>query len=333
MQRALQDLVQVDTEAVERYHRPVDPPRLAIQVRRSVPHTQPAHRAATAVRRLLGGTRSRSAGNPDLEPELQQAKRQLRRLRARLKKSQADVQRLQQDLQQTRESVCDPDPRIELSPALTDLIMNVREERLTHLLPTSLTTLARLVVGLEQSGQPGILIEAGTARGGSAIVLGAAKSLKRPLKVYDVFGLIPPPSDSDGPDIQRRYRVIKSGRAKGIGGDSYYGYRDDLYGEVTESFRRFGVEVESNNVELIRGLFNDTMVIDEPVALAHLDGDWYESTLTCLERIAPMLVPGGRIVVDDYYMWSGCRTAVDEYFTGHAGFHVERRAKVHIVRL
>ena len=30
--------------------------------------------------------------------------------------------------------------------------------------------------------------------------------------------------------------------------------------------------------------------------------------MTCLTRIAPLLVPGGRIVLDDYYKWSGCRT-------------------------
>ena len=51
---------------------------------------------------------------------------------------------------------------------------------------------------------------------------------------------------------------------------------------MTESFARLGVPVETHNVELIRGLFSDTMTLDEPVALAHLDGDWYESTMTCL---------------------------------------------------
>jgi asparagine synthase (glutamine-hydrolysing) len=68
------------------------------------------------------------------------------------------------------------------------------------------------------------------------------------------------------------------------------------------------------------------------VAFAHLDGDWYESTMVCLERIAPLLIQGGRIVLDDYYAWSGCRTAVDEYFADRPGFRLERRAKVHVVR-
>ena len=65
---------------------------------------------------------------------------------------------------------------------------------------------------------------------------------------------------------------------------------------------------------------------------AHLDGDWYESTMVCLERIAPLLAPGGRIVLDDYDAWSGCRNAVDEYFSDTEGFRFERRAKVHVVR-
>ena len=90
--------------------------------------------------------------------------------------------------------------------------------------------------------------------------------------------------------------------------------------------------VGEHNVELIQGLFEDTIELDEPVALAHLDGDWYESTMTCLERIAPLLVPGGRIVLDDYYAWSGCRAAVDEYFAGRDGFRLEHGTKLHVVR-
>ena len=101
---------------------------------------------------------------------------------------------------------------------------------------------------------------------------------------------------------------------------------------MTESFSRLGVPVAEHNVELIQGLFEDTIELDEPVAFAHLDGDWYESTMTCLTRIAPLLVPGGRIVLDDYEKWSGCRTAVDEYFAGRDGFRLEQRAKLHVIR-
>ncbi len=211
-------------------------------------------------------------------------------------------------------------------------IAQARAEHLTYLKADNLRELAAIVIELERAQRPGLIIEAGTALGGSAIVMAAAKSGARPMKVYDVFGMIPPPGERDGEDVHERYEKIAGGDARGVGGETYYGYRDDLYGEVTDSFSRLGVPVAEHNVELIQGLFEDTIELDEPVAFAHLDGDWYESTMTCLTRIAPLLVPGGRIVLDDYEMWSGCRTAVDEYFAGREGFRLEQRAKMHVIR-
>ena len=229
---------------------------------------------------------------------------------------------------------------IEVGPAEAELpaevervIGAVQEEHLSYLGTPGLRTLAASVESLEAEGVKGLIIEAGTARGGSAIAMAAAKSSARPMKVYDVFGMIPPPGDKDGEDVHRRYATIVEGRSKGIGGETYYGYRDELLTEVTESFARHGVPIAARNVELIQGLFEDTMALDEPVALAHLDGDWYASTMTCLTRIAPLLSVGGRFVIDDYDTWSGCRTAVDEYFAGRPGFRFERRGRLHIVRV
>src|SRR3712207_8119595 len=47
-------------------------------------------------------------------------------------------------------------------------------------------------------------------------------------------------------------------------GETYYGYRDDLYAEVVAAFERLGVPPAERNVELIRGLFADTIQLDEP---------------------------------------------------------------------
>jgi predicted O-methyltransferase YrrM len=212
-------------------------------------------------------------------------------------------------------------------------IQRVREEHLTFLAPPSLRDLALVMLDLERNRTPGLVIEAGTALGGSAIVLATAKSADRPMRVYDVFGMIPEPGEHDGADVHERYRTIAAGEAKGHAGETYYGYRDNLYDEVTDSFARLGVPLDEHRIELVQGLFQDTLRVDEPVALAHLDGDWYESTMTCLERIAPLLVPGGRIVLDDYEMWSGCRAAVDDYFKNRiADFRFEQRYRLHVVR-
>ena len=222
---------------------------------------------------------------------------------------------------------------VHVKPDVERVIGRVLDEHLSYLGEAGLRSLAATVEEIEATGIEGLIVETGAALGGSAITMAAAKSPERPMKVYDVFRMIPPPSDKDGEDVHRRYRTIVSGGSKGIGGDTYYGYRDGLLTEVTKSFSRHGLPLRENKIELIQGLFQDTLRLDGPVALAHLDGDWYESTLTSLTRIAPLLSPGGRIIVDDYDTWSGCRAAVDEYFANRSGYRFERRARLHIVRV
>jgi hypothetical protein len=248
--------------------------------------------------------------------ELEATRTKLRGTRAQLRDARAQLAQATYDL----------------PPHVEEAIERARAEHLTYLRKNDLRELATIVADADANQLPGLIVEAGTARGGSAIVMAAAKAPARGMKVYDVFGMIPAPSEHDGPDVHRRYEKIAGGEAKGVGGDTYYGYRDDLYEEVKASFSRLGVPVDEHNVELVQGLFEDTIDLDEPVAFAHLDGDWYESTMTCLERIAPLVVPGGRIVLDDYDHWSGCRRAVDEYFADRPGFRLEHKAKLHVIR-
>jgi Macrocin-O-methyltransferase (TylF) len=219
-----------------------------------------------------------------------------------------------------------------VTAATAEVIARVRQDHLSYLKPVTLEELAAAVEETESSGRPGLLIEAGAALGGSAIVMASAKSRGRPLRVYDAFAMIPPPSDKDGEKVHARYEKIVSGRARGVGGKAYYGYREDLLSEVTASFERYGLPLEESNVKLIKGYFEDTLYVDEPVALAHLDGDWYESTMTCLERIEPRLVPGGRFIIDDYFRWSGCHRAVDEYFAGRPGYELVKHHRMHVVK-
>lgn len=251
----------------------------------------------------------------------------------RIERLEQRVAQLQRAAETIRASVRDPYPLVRLTRDVTDVVDQVRSDRLSFLSKDNLAMLARLVTEIESSGREGAIVEAGTALGGSAIAMAAAKSASRPMYVYDVFATIPEPGGRDGGDVHRRYAEIVNGGAKGLRGDTYYGYRDDLFGEVHAAFERLGVPVEEHHVRLVKGLFQDTIDLDEPIALAHLDGDWYESTMVCLERLAPLLVPAGRIVLDDYFTWSGCRRAVDDYFAGRPGYLIERRARLHVVRL
>lgn len=189
----------------------------------------------------------------------------------------------------------------------------IRKQKLTYLTQGALYNIIRCIKEVEQAQVPGIMVETGCALGGSTILMGKTKRPARVLKVYDVFGMIPEPSERDGADVHERYEVIAGGSSSGIKGGKYYGYEDDLINKVRGNLRKFGLS-EKDNIELIQGLYEDTLVVDEPVALAHIDCDWYDSVMTCLVRIEPQLSPGGILIIDDYHHYSGCKKAVDEYF-------------------
>ncbi len=230
-------------------------------------------------------------------------------------------------------SLKDAAKRILRTTTTPAIIRAVRNDSLTYLNEDALRDLYNEVIRLEKQKADGILIEAGCALGGSAIVITTAKSKSRPFYVYDVFGMIPPPSEKDGDDVHERYKVIESGKSEGIGQDKYYGYEADLLNKVSENFSRHHADAEQNNVHLVKGLFQNTLDVHEKVALAHIDGDWYESVMTCLQRIEPHLVAGAAMVIDDYNDWSGCRTAVDEYFSDKKDrYDFVQKARLHIVR-
>jgi asparagine synthase (glutamine-hydrolysing) len=219
------------------------------------------------------------------------------------------------------------------SPPLREIIVAVRNDKLSYLSKAALEDLYKRVCEIEKKELPGMIIEAGCALGGSAIVMAMAKSVSRPMFVYDVFGMIPPPTDNDGEDVQQRYNEIVGGNSEGIKGERYYGYEDNLCDKVVENFARHDVPVQQNNVHLVKGLFEDTLKVEGPVALAHIDGDWYSSVMVCLEQIEPKLVSGGVMVIDDYKSWSGCRKAVDEYFADKkALYRFQYKSRLHIIK-
>jgi asparagine synthase (glutamine-hydrolysing) len=131
--------------------------------------------------------------------------------------------------------------------------------------------------------------------------------------------MIPPPTKDDTKDVHERYKQIVAGKALGLRGNTYYGYQDNLQDLVQANLERFGIDCQEQRVALIKGLVQDTMQIEQPVAFAHVDVDWYEPVLTCLQRVFPHLVIGGSIILDDYHDWGGCRKATDEYLQGIAG--------------
>jgi predicted O-methyltransferase YrrM len=198
---------------------------------------------------------------------------------------------------------------------LSPTAWRVIEDRLTYLTPTKMERIERALAELDRDRVPGGLLETGVALGGSAIVI-AQHAGDREFDGYDVFGLIPPPGQEDTEDVHARYAEIASGTSDGIGGDDYYGYRTDLYDEVVAVFERYGLPLNERR-RLHQGLFEDTLHPTGPVAFAHIDCDWHDPVLLCLQRIYPHLSPGGYLVLDDYFHYGGARKAVDTFLAEH----------------
>jgi len=201
----------------------------------------------------------------------------------------------------------------------------ILDKKLSYLSKGALHSIQQVIKKLESDKIEGKFVEMGCALGGSSIQIGKTKSRDRVFEVYDVFGMIPEPSKKDSEDIHERYDVIVNGESSGIDGNKYYGYEEDLLSKVKSNLTQFGL-LQDDNIFFVKGLYQDTLDIDSAIAFAHIDCDWYDSVMTCLTRIEPYLSVGGVMIIDDYYSWSGCKDAVDDYYTP------EKRSKVSFVK-
>jgi asparagine synthase (glutamine-hydrolysing) len=209
---------------------------------------------------------------------------------------------------------------------LSKLARSVKRQKLTYL---SDAKLIRLESSLQDAASPtidGAFVEFGVALGGSAIVIAnAAAGARKPFFGFDVFGMIPPPrSDKDDRRSKDRYETIAAGQATGIGGDRYYGYRDDLYNDVVQAFQRNGLAVDGRRVSLVKGLFEDSWPRTNvgPVSFCHIDCDWYDPVKFCLDQVGPRLSQSGVILLDDYHDYGGCAHATREFLEANPDFEL-----------
>jgi len=169
----------------------------------------------------------------------------------------------------------------------------------------------------------GAVVECGVWRGGMSAGIADVLGAQRTYILCDSFQGLPDAKPIDG------------AAALAYQSDpTHPEYHDNC--SASEDYARRAMALSAaSDVHIVAGWFEATVPhlrIPDGIALLRLDGDWYESTMTCLTRIAPRLVPGGRIVLDDYYAWSGCRTAVDEYFKDRDGFRLQHGSRLHVIR-
>ena len=190
----------------------------------------------------------------------------------------------------------------------------IDDSKMTYLTKLKLLDLARSLESINKKNISGSIVECGVGLGGSSILLEKVNFQKRDLLMYDVFGMIPPPTVEDESDSRIRYAEIANLRSPGIGGNLYYGYEQDLINKVKSNFEKFSIDTKEKHIKFIVGDVRSTLELGNmKIALAHIDLDWYEGVKVALVKLWGNLSPGGLLIVDDYWAYKGCKNATDEF--------------------
>ena len=132
----------------------------------------------------------------------------------------------------------------------------------------------------------------------------------KPVYMLDSFEGLPPITMKDGANAEAF--------ARGDWGTEYDNCKVDI--ETVRSWLG-SVGLQEGDYILVKGWFDRTApelatrLINSGIAVLRLDGDWYESTRTCLDNLAPIVSENGHIIIDDYYCFDGCARAVHDYLS------------------
>lgn len=161
----------------------------------------------------------------------------------------------------------------------------------------------------------GSIVECGTWRGGMSAGMIEVAGLHRNYHFFDSFEGLPPAGEHDG-EKAKEFQRNRSSPA--------------YYNNCTASLEEFEQTISvtgcpETNIGIHKGFFDSTLpkFSCPPIAVLRLDADWYDSTMMCLEKFWDNVLPNGLILIDDYYAWEGCSTAI------HA-FLVKREAREHL---
>lgn len=186
----------------------------------------------------------------------------------------------------------------------------------------ALAQLSRAVKYVVEANVPGILVECGVYKGGSAVAmirtLQALNVTDRKIWLYDTFEGFPEPEE-----IDQHYKLtptedggLKSWalhkRDDGSGGSDWCYCPIDKVRHVVSL-----TGYPDENITYFKGLVENTIPSHAPeqIALLRLDTDFYRSTKHELEHLYPRVPSGGVVIIDDYGAYRGARQAVDEYLT------------------
>lgn len=168
--------------------------------------------------------------------------------------------------------------------------------------PYTMMPVARLeaLAALVHDAPAGDIAQVGVWNGGSAALLADTIRPPRTVWLFDSFQGLPAPGPQDGAKAHDKYSRVGRGWCEGS------------EEKVREAFA--AIRWPDRLLHIVPGWLEDTLdTVDiGPIAVLHIDVDFYEATGLALRRFADLVVGGGLLIVDDYGHWEGARRACDE---------------------
>lgn len=194
-----------------------------------------------------------------------------------------------------------------LNRIVSDFFIYRRFRRFTMITPR--TYILNLLVAERFKSVPGLIVECGVWRGGMMAGIATVFGTGRQYYLFDSFEGLPPAKAADG-EAALAWQANKDGAV----------YFDNCKAE--EKWAQDAMKLSgAARFATVKGWFNETLPKFQPedrIAVLRLDGDWYDSTMECLVHLYPHVVPGGAIIIDDYYTWAGCSRAIHDYLSRNA---------------
>jgi O-methyltransferase len=153
---------------------------------------------------------------------------------------------------------------------------------------------------------PGSVVECGVWKGGMSAGMVDVAGAHRHYYLFDSFEGCPKAKEIDGQSAKRWQEDVNS--------PLYYNNSSADIAFSRDVMKRAG----ALNCSIIKGWFEETLPgfrAEGGIAILRLDGDWYDSTMICLDHLFPQVNEGGVIIIDDYFAFEGCGRALHDYLS------------------
>jgi O-methyltransferase len=160
--------------------------------------------------------------------------------------------------------------------------------------------LAKRVAGLD-----GVAVECGAWKGGMMAGISTVMGSDRTYVLLDSFEGLPDAEDIDG-DAALEYQ-------RNTDLPTYYNNCKTSPKYAKEAMRIVGATKST----VVKGWFENTLpgrFKPDSIALLRIDCDWHRPTALCLEILYDAVMPGGIIIIDDFFAWDGCQLATTTFF-------------------